>query len=49
MEDSDEKEMFRKYYIHGDGFTTHDELKNFVLKRYNSVTDFEISNMIKLL
>ena len=44
---SDEEEMFKKYDIDGDGFITHDELKKFVLKRHNSVTDFEISKMIK--
>jgi len=44
---SDDEEMFKKYDIDGDGFITHDELKKFVLKRHNSVTDFEISKMIK--
>ena len=44
---SDEEEMFKKYDIDGDGFITHDDLKKFILKRHNSVTDFEISKMIK--
>ena len=43
----DDEEMFKQCDIDGDGFITHDELKKFVLKRHNSVTDFEISKMIK--
>ena len=39
--------MFKQYDIDGDGFITHDELKTFIMKRHDSVTDYEIEKMIK--
>ena len=44
---SDNEEVFKQYDIDGDDFITHDELKTFIMKRHDSVTDYEIEKMIK--
>ena len=45
---SDQEERFKRYDKDGDGFVTHQELKNFATKRRSSITDREIEEMIKL-
>ena len=44
---NDDKEMFKRYDKDGDGFVTHQELKDFAMKRGLSITDREIEEMIK--
>ena len=44
---SDQEEMFKRYDKDGDGFVTHQELKDFETKRRLSITDKEIEEMIK--
>ena len=44
---SDHEERFKRYDKDGDGFVTHQELKDFAMKRRLSITDREIEEMIK--
>ena len=44
---SDKEERFKRYDKDGDGFVTHQELKDFATKRRLSITDREIEEMIK--
>ena len=44
---SDKEERFKRYDKDGDGFVTHQELKDFATKRRLSITDMEIEEMIK--
>ena len=44
---NDDEEMFKRYDKDGDGFVTHQELKDFATKRRLSITEREIEEMIK--